>query len=151
MTVPAGAPELPAGDGHVELRDVSFAYDGEPVLSEIDLDVPAGRTIAIVGATGSGKTTLVSLLPRLYDPTRAACWIDGADVSEVQLQSLRSQVGLVSDDPFLFTRHDRENIAYARPDASAGGRSRTPPGAPTSTTSSPDSRTATTRSSASAA
>jgi ATP-binding cassette subfamily B protein len=119
MTVPEGAPELPAGDGHVELSGVSFAYEGteEPVLDGIDLDVPAGRTIAVVGGTGSGKSTLVSLLPRLYDPTEGTVRIDGADVSEVRLESLRSQVGLVSDDPFLFSDTIRNNIAYAREDA----------------------------------
>jgi ABC-type multidrug transport system fused ATPase/permease subunit len=119
MTVPADAPELPAGDGHVEIRDVSFTYVGadEPVLRGVDLDVPAGRTIAIVGGTGSGKSTLVSLLPRLYDPTTGHVRIDGADVSEVRLTSLRGQVGLVSDDPFLFSDTVRNNIAYAREDA----------------------------------
>jgi ATP-binding cassette subfamily B protein len=107
------------GDGHVELRDVSFTYVGaeEPVLHGVDLDVPAGRTIAVVGETGSGKSTLVSLLPRLYDPSAGSVWIDGADVSQVRLESLRSQVGLVSDDPFLFSDTIRNNIAYAREDA----------------------------------
>jgi ATP-binding cassette subfamily B protein len=120
MTVPAGAPPLPAGDGHVELRDVSFTYVGaeERVLHGLELDVPAGRTIALVGGTGSGKSTLVSLLPRLYDPSSGSVWIDGADVSQVRLESLRSQVGLVSDDPFLFSDTIRNNIAYARADAS---------------------------------
>src|SRR3954469_12473143 len=118
MIVPEDAPDLPAGDGHVELRGVSFAYaGGEPVLRGVDLDVPAGRTIAIVGGTGSGKSTLVSLLPRLYDPDAGSVWIDGADVSEVRLGSLRSQVGLVSDDPFLFSDTIAGNIAYARADA----------------------------------
>jgi ATP-binding cassette subfamily B protein len=120
MTVPDDAPPLPAGDGHVELRDVSFTYVGaeDPVLHGLDLDVPAGRTIALVGGTGSGKSTLVSLLPRLYDPSTGSVWIDGADVSQVRLESLRSQVGLVSDDPFLFSDTIRANIAYARADAS---------------------------------
>src|SRR3954471_11506963 len=118
MTVPAGAPDLPAGDGHVEIRGVSFGYDEEPVLRDVELDVPAGRTIAIVGGTGSGKSTLVSLLPRLYDPGEGSVWIDGADVAAVRLESLRSQVGLVSDDPFLFSDTIRNNIAYARADAS---------------------------------
>src|SRR3954452_16222913 len=108
MTVPDDARDLPSGDGHVVLRDVSFTYVGasEPVLRDIDLDVPAGQTIAIVGGTGSGKSTLVSLLPRLYDPSTGSVLIDGADVSDVRLGSLRAQVGLVSDEPFLF----RENI-----------------------------------------
>jgi ATP-binding cassette subfamily B protein len=104
----------------VELRDVSFTYVGaeERVLHGLELDVPAGRTIALVGGTGSGKSTLVSLLPRLYDPSSGSVWIDGADVSQVRLESLRSQVGLVSDDPFLFSDTIRNNIAYARADAS---------------------------------
>jgi ABC-type multidrug transport system fused ATPase/permease subunit len=120
MTVPEDASDLPPGDGHVELRGVSFAYEGssEPVLRDVDLDVPAGRTIAIVGGTGSGKSTLVSLLPRLYDPSTGCVRIDGADVSKVRLDSLRAQVGLVSDDPFLFSDTIRNNIAYARFDAS---------------------------------
>jgi ATP-binding cassette subfamily B protein len=119
MIVPENAPALPDGDGHVELRNVSFTYEGaeEPVLSEIDLDVAAGRTVAIVGGTGSGKSTLVSLLPRLYDVSEGSVSIDGADVSQVRLDSLRSQVGLVSDDPFLFSDTVRNNIAYARADA----------------------------------
>jgi ATP-binding cassette subfamily B protein len=119
MTIPDNAADLPPGDGHVELRHVSFTYEGtsDPVLRDVDLDVAAGRTVAIVGGTGSGKSTLVSLLPRLYDPSTGSVLIDGADVSEVRLQSLRSQVGLVSDDPFLFSDTVRNNIAYARFDA----------------------------------
>jgi ABC-type multidrug transport system fused ATPase/permease subunit len=118
MTSPPGAPPLPAGDGRVELRGVSFTYEtGEPVLRELDLDVEAGRTIAIVGPTGSGKTSLVALLPRLYDPTVGSVSIDGADLRTVEITSLREEVGLVSDDPFLFSDTIRENIAYARPDA----------------------------------
>jgi ATP-binding cassette subfamily B protein len=119
MTSPPGAPPLPAGDGHVELRGISFTYEtGETVLSEVDLDVEAGRTIAIVGPTGSGKTTLVALLPRLYDPVEGSVSIDGADLRTVDVTALREEVGLVSDDPFLFSDTVRENIAYARPDAS---------------------------------
>jgi ATP-binding cassette subfamily B protein len=120
MTSKPGAPPLPDGGGRVELRGVSFAYTegGQPVLRDIDLTVQAGRTIAIVGATGSGKTTLVSLLPRLYDVTSGAVLVDGADVRDVELRSLRSEVGLVSDEPFLFSASISENIAYARADAS---------------------------------
>ena len=119
MSVPPDAPVLPAGRGAVEFRDVSFSYaGGEPVLRGISLAVEAGRTVAVVGGTGSGKTTLVSLLPRLYDVTDGSVVIDGADVREVDLDSLRGQIALVSDDPFLFSATVRENIAYARPDAS---------------------------------
>jgi ABC-type multidrug transport system fused ATPase/permease subunit len=120
MTVPPGAPPLPAGDGRVEMRGVSLAYDpaGEPALRDVDLDVAAGSTVALVGATASGKTSLVSLIPRLYDPTAGVVRLDGADVSRVQLPSLRKAVALVTDDPFLFSASVHENIAYARPDAS---------------------------------
>jgi ABC-type multidrug transport system fused ATPase/permease subunit len=90
---------------------------GRAVLRDIDLDVPAGRTVALVGATGSGKTSLVALLSRLYDPVAGAVLLDGADVREVSLGSLRAAVAVVSDDPFLFSASVAENIAYARPDA----------------------------------
>jgi ABC-type multidrug transport system fused ATPase/permease subunit len=164
-----GAPPLPPGSGHVELRGVSLRYDdtddwgaayshareqvsaapaasnGTPngiatpspraasaahapweapaaartVLAEVDLDVPAGRTIALVGATGSGKTSLVSLISRLYDASAGEVLIDGADVRTVELQSLRHSVAVVSDDPFLFSASVAENIAYADPQASS--------------------------------
>ena len=119
LTAPAGAPALPAGGGRVELRGVSFAYDGgEPVLRDVSLDVEAGRTVALVGGTGSGKTSLVMLVPRLYDVTEGAVRIDGADVRDIDLESLRREIALVSDDAFLFSASLRDNIAYARPDAS---------------------------------
>jgi ABC-type multidrug transport system fused ATPase/permease subunit len=120
MTSPPGAPGLPAGDGRVEFRDVSFSYsDGQEILSDVDLEVAPGTTVAVVGATGSGKSTLVSLVPRLYDVTRGQVLVDGADVRDVDIASLRAAVSVVSDDPFLFSATVRENIAYARPDASA--------------------------------
>jgi len=162
---PPGAPPLPAGSGHVQLRGVTLRYsdphdelnvgtyahatqpehaatkrlvlhevdqdvpagrtstDGQAparrlVLHNLDLDVPAGRTIALVGATGSGKTSLVALISRLYDPVEGEVLLDGADVRSVGLQSLRSAVAVVSDDPFLFSASVAENIAYAKPDAS---------------------------------
>jgi ABC-type multidrug transport system fused ATPase/permease subunit len=119
LTSPPGAPPLPDGSGHVEFRGVSFSYDDEaPVLSDVDLDVPAGRTVALVGATGSGKTTLASLVLRLYDVTEGAVLVDGTDVRDVDLASLRHQVALVSDDAFLMSASLRENIAYARAGAS---------------------------------
>jgi ABC-type multidrug transport system fused ATPase/permease subunit len=190
---PPGAPPLPAGSGHVQLRGVTLRYSdphddlnvgtyelderdraknagethgsdvskndvppacaggmavgtppdaqaGEPagsaadslqngrgahpparrtVLHDLDLDVPAGRTIALVGATGSGKTSLVALISRLYDPVEGEVLLDGANVRNVGLQSLRSAVAVVSDDPFLFSASVAENIAYARPDATS--------------------------------
>jgi len=119
LTAPRGAPVLPPGGGHVRMQGVAFGYEGgEPVLEDIDLDVPAGQTVAVVGATGSGKTTLVMLIPRLYDATGGTVSIDGMDVRDVDLASLRHEIALVSDDAFLFSAPLRDNIAYARPDAS---------------------------------
>jgi ABC-type multidrug transport system fused ATPase/permease subunit len=115
---PPDARPLPAGRGRVELRDVSFAYEGSPpALQGIDLVVEAGTTVALVGATGSGKTTLVQLLGRLYDVSGGAVLVDGADVREVDLRSLRREIAVVDDDPFLFSASVHENIAYARPEA----------------------------------
>ncbi|HEY2536743.1 MAG TPA: ABC transporter ATP-binding protein [Solirubrobacteraceae bacterium] len=167
---PPGAPQLPAGNGHVQFQDVTLRYEdsdefgaaysqagvssgasppadrsngasppvstsngasppastsngisppasARAVLSGIDLDVPAGRTVALVGATGSGKTSLTSLISRLYDPSEGRVLLDGADVREVNLRSLRHAVAVVSDDPFLFSQTVAENIAYAQPQA----------------------------------
>jgi ATP-binding cassette subfamily B protein len=119
LTAAPDAPPLPAGGGRVELRDVTFAYEGhEPVLRGIDLDVEPGQTVAIVGPTGSGKTSLVMLIPRLYDVNEGAVLVDGADVRSVDPASLRREVAVVSDDAFLFSASMRDNIAYARPEAS---------------------------------
>jgi ABC-type multidrug transport system fused ATPase/permease subunit len=119
LTAAPDAPALPAGGGRVELRGVTFGYDGgDPVLRDIDLDVEPGRTVAVVGPTGSGKTTLVMLIPRLYDVDAGAVLVDGVDVRSVDPASLRRQVAVVSDDAFLFTASLGENIAYAREDAS---------------------------------
>jgi ABC-type multidrug transport system fused ATPase/permease subunit len=119
ITAAPGAPALPAGGGRVELRGVTFGYDGgEPVLRDIDLDVEPGRTVALVGPTGSGKTTLVMLIPRLYDVDAGAVLVDGMDVRSVDPVLLRREVAVVSDDAFLFTASLGENIAYARADAS---------------------------------
>jgi ATP-binding cassette subfamily B protein len=118
LTTVPDAPPLPAGGGRVELRDVTFAYDGhEPVLRGIDLEVEPGQTVAIVGPTGSGKTSLVMLIPRLYDVNEGAVLVDGADVRGVDPASLRREVAIVSDDAFLFSASLRDNIAYARPEA----------------------------------
>ena len=120
LVSPEGAPALPEGRGRVELRHVSFGYERAPVpaLHDIDLVVEAGTTVALVGATGSGKTTLVQLLGRLYDVTDGAVLIDGADVRSVDVHSLREEIAVVDDDPFLFSASVHENIAYGRPDAS---------------------------------
>jgi ATP-binding cassette subfamily B protein len=116
---PADAAPLPAGSGTVSLEDVTLVYEGatEPALRDVSLDVVAGTTVALVGATGSGKTTLAQLLPRLYDPTEGRVLVDGADVRTVDLQSLRRAIAVVTDDPFLFSASVHENIAYAREEA----------------------------------
>jgi ATP-binding cassette subfamily B protein len=110
------AVELPAGPGHLRFEGVSFAYGaGRPVLEEIDLDIPAGRTIALIGHTGSGKTTLTALVPRFYDATAGSVTVDGVDVRDVTLASLRREIGVISQDPFLFSATVRENIAFGVP------------------------------------
>jgi ATP-binding cassette, subfamily B, bacterial len=105
--------ELPPGPGEVRFEGVSFEYlEGRTVLRDIDLEVPAGRTIALIGHTGSGKTTLTSLVPRFYDVTGGRVTVDGHDVRDLTLSSLRRAVGLISQDPFLFSATVRENIAF---------------------------------------
>ena len=118
---PPEAPSLPTGDGQVELHDVALRYseDAEPALDGISMAVEAGTTVALVGPTGSGKTSLVALLARLYDPTSGSVSIDGADLREVDVASLRRSVAFVADESFLFSASVAENIAYARPGASA--------------------------------
>jgi len=119
---PPGAPALPAGGGRVELRGVTLRYstgdEAVPALHEVDLEVEAGKTVALVGPSGSGKTSLVALIARLYDPNAGSVLVDGADVREVDVASLRSEIAFVADDSFLFTASVAENIAYARPKAS---------------------------------
>ncbi len=110
---------LPRVTGRVRFEDVSFAYeDGRPILRRVSLDVETGETVALVGATGSGKTTLVSLIPRFFDPTSGRVLIDEQDLRNVRLATLRSQVALVLQEPFLFPLTIAENIAYGRPGAS---------------------------------
>ena len=113
----SGAVDLPTGPGEVRFEGVSFLYlDGRPVLSDVDLDVPAGRTIALIGHTGSGKSTLTSLVPRFYDVTAGRVTVDGQDVRDLTLASLRRAVGVISQDPFLFSATVRENIAFGAGD-----------------------------------
>jgi ABC-type multidrug transport system fused ATPase/permease subunit len=114
-----GARPLPLGPGEISFGNVGFEYaPGRPVLRGIDLDVSAGKTIALIGHTGSGKTTLTSLVPRFYDATTGRVSIDGVDVRDVTLTSLRGAIGVIAQDPFLFSATVRENIAFGRPDLS---------------------------------
>jgi ATP-binding cassette subfamily B protein len=109
---------LPPGGGEVRLEGVRFGYDPErPVLDGLDLVVPAGRTVALIGGTGSGKTTLTQLIPRFYDVQRGRVLLDGVDVRDLRLDDLRRAVGVVSQEPFLFSASIRENIAYGVPKA----------------------------------
>jgi ABC-type multidrug transport system fused ATPase/permease subunit len=115
----AGATRLEPGPGHIRYEHVSFEFlPGRPVLQDIDLEIAAGRTVALIGHTGSGKTTLTSLLPRFYDVTAGRVTVDGQDVRDVTLASLRSAVGVIAQDPFLFSATVRENIAFGRADIS---------------------------------
>jgi ATP-binding cassette subfamily B protein len=110
------AVELPPGDGELRFEDVRFEYlEGRPVLDGVTLDVPAGRTVALIGQTGSGKTTLTSLVPRFYDASSGRVLVDGADVRDVTLTSLRRAIGVISQDPFLFSATVRENITFGAP------------------------------------
>ena len=114
-----GALILTAARGHVQFENVSFAYaPGQPVLRYVSLEARPGETVALVGATGAGKSTLVSLIPRFFDPVAGRVLLDGHDVREVRLKSLRQQIALVLQEPFLFPLTLAENIAYANPAAS---------------------------------
>lgn len=114
-----GAHPAPRLKGAIEFRSISFEYyPGQRVLSEINLTIAAGQKLAIVGATGSGKSTLVSLIPRFYDPVEGTVFVDGKDTRNYTLQSLREQISLVLQDSLLFSGTIRENIAFGRPGAS---------------------------------
>jgi len=106
--------------GHVVFENVSFRYfkHGEDVLKDVSFEAKPGQTIALLGATGSGKTTIINLLPRFYDVTEGRVLIDGKDVRDVTLTSLRSAIGIVLQETTLFTGTIRDNIAFGRPDAS---------------------------------
>jgi ATP-binding cassette, subfamily B, bacterial len=113
--------ELPEGGGHLRFEGVGFEYmDGRPVLQDIDLDLAPGKTIALIGHTGSGKTTLTSLVPRFYDVTSGSVTLDGTDVRDVKLTSLRNAIGVISQDPFLFSATVHENITFGAPDLDDG-------------------------------
>ena len=109
---------LPAGQGAVEFSGVSLSYMGEAAaLEDVELRFEAGRTVALVGPSGAGKTSLVAMLARLYDPTEGRVVIDGADIRDVQVESLRSEIAFVAEESFLFSDTVAANIAYAKPDA----------------------------------
>jgi ABC-type multidrug transport system fused ATPase/permease subunit len=113
----AEAVELPPGDGAIRFEDVSFSYlPGRPVLEHLDLDLDAGTTLALIGHTGAGKTTLSSLVPRFYDVDSGQVLVDGVDVRDVKLASLRREIGVIPQDPFLFSTTVRDNIAFGLPD-----------------------------------
>jgi ATP-binding cassette subfamily B protein len=99
-------------DGDIEFRDLNFAYNGVPVLRDVNLRIPAGSSLAIVGPTGSGKTTLVSLIPRVYDSGPGSVFIDGRPIREYPLADLRRNIGFVPQETFLFSETIRENIAF---------------------------------------
>jgi ATP-binding cassette subfamily B protein len=110
--------ELPAGPGRLSYRNVGFEYaSGRSVLHDVELDVEPGKIIALIGHTGSGKTTLATLVPRFYDVTSGSVMLDGVDVRDVTLRSLRRAIGVVPQDPFLFSATVRENIAFGVVDA----------------------------------
>ncbi len=108
---------LPAGGGHLRFENVRFEYlEGRPVLDGVELDVAPGKTIALIGQTGAGKTTLTSLVPRFYDVTEGRVTVDGTDVRDIELTALRHAIGVISQDPFLFSASVRENITFGVPD-----------------------------------
>jgi len=124
MDVPKGVEDLPDAEeitireGMVEFRNVTFQYaNGKPVLKNVSFKVNPGEKIAILGATGSGKSTLVYLIPRFYDPTSGSIFIDGVDIRRFKLSSLRRQIGIVPQDVFLFSGTIKDNIAFGKPDA----------------------------------
>jgi ATP-binding cassette, subfamily B, multidrug efflux pump len=114
------ATSLPAVEGSVRFEDVSFRYfsSSDPVLKEINLEARPGETVALLGSTGSGKTTIINLIPRFYDVSEGRVTIDGHDVRDVTLESLRRQIGIVLQETNLFTGTIRDNIAFGRPEAS---------------------------------
>ena len=112
------APARPHMQGHVRFDQVEFAYDGiDPVLRDIDLEVPPGRCVAILGATGAGKSVLMSLIPRFFDPTAGRVLIDGIDARELRLEDLRRNIGIVFQESFLFSHTIAANIAFGHPEA----------------------------------
>jgi ATP-binding cassette subfamily B protein len=113
-----GAQPLPSGPGRVRFAGVDFGYDpSHPVLEGLDLEIAPGRTVALIGRTGSGKTTLAALVPRFYDATAGQVLVDEIDVRDLERRSLRREIGVISQDPFLFSASIRDNIAFGMPEA----------------------------------
>jgi ATP-binding cassette, subfamily B, multidrug efflux pump len=104
--------------GEIEFRNLTFGYNGAPVLKNLNLQIPAGKTVAIVGATGSGKSTLVGLIPRLYDAPQGSLLVDGIPIRQIPLQTLRRHIGFVPQETFLFSESIRENVKFGAPEAS---------------------------------
>lgn len=119
VTDKSGATALPAVKGDINFEDVTFRYfgSGDPVLDHVSFEAKPGQTIALLGATGSGKTTIINLLPRFYDPTEGRITIDGHDLRDVTLESLRAQIGIVLQETTLFSGSIRDNIAFGKPEA----------------------------------
>lgn len=113
-----GATKMPKIKGKVEFKNVSFCYEDDvTVLDNVSFEIPAGETVALVGATGAGKTTIVNLISRFYDTSSGEVLIDGINVKDVELESLRSQMGIMLQDTFLFSTTIKENIRYGKLDA----------------------------------
>jgi ATP-binding cassette subfamily B protein len=118
ITAPLAPKDLPPGRGHIVFEGVTFGYDpARPVLQNVSLDIPAGTNVALVGATGCGKSTLIKLLPRFYDPQKGRIFIDGVDIRDLKLQDLRAEIGFVFQDTFLFSASLADNIAFGVPQA----------------------------------
>lgn len=105
-------------EGHIQVKNLTFSYNGAPVLKNVSFEIPAGQTLAIVGRTGSGKSTLVNLLCRLYQVPEAGIFIDGSDINNIPLATLRTHIGYVPQETFLFSETVQQNIAFGRPEAS---------------------------------
>jgi ATP-binding cassette subfamily B multidrug efflux pump len=119
VTDKPGAQDLPEVSGQIKFENVTFRYfgSGDPVLDQVEFTAEPGQTVALLGATGSGKTTIINLLPRFYDPTEGRITIDGHDIRDITLESLRSQIGIVLQETTLFTGSIRDNIAFGKPHA----------------------------------
>jgi ATP-binding cassette subfamily B protein len=115
---------LPEVTGAIEFRDLTFAYGDRPVLEHVSARIAAGQTVALVGPTGSGKSTLISLLPRLFDPPPGTVFVDGVDVRDLSLSQLRGAIGFVPQEAFLFSESIADNIAFGVGGVAAGNRAR---------------------------